>query len=515
MNMEERVTEKRKRDSIHDDTSEEEKNVFQGGSNSLPSDNETAQTPETKKVKVGAEDEDEPTPTPSCKYVVAFAEDWRALSTNPEEILQNIRTPFKALNLSDQKSDLLEPLVEDSTMVVSPEFAVNNKHGQVKKTFKYSQPVSNPGEVSPVPIEYVLVGEVHCNVYILPDANEPEVSETGTETRTVMSIPQEAAGSSKETSDEKLVVAKVDTAGILVTLRSIKNLAPEQELDDDLVDFGIYDCIKEFPDALYLRGLTWVVYLFKPEYPMSDDRRNRFYTSITKLANNINLLSKKYIILPICRDFHWLLVIICNPFPTEDDVKDANSKIDNGSNPKMISKHLYKKWREPGDNTEKSPVIYVLDSKYKCLKVKVTNPDEFHDDTVKYVMKGLRALHQTFWEKTGSKITVVNDVFQSKSGETRNSIPYYSLDVPEQVNGKDCGVYIIAFAKKWFEEKQRLGSHSSMINQDLNKWFPSKLRGEREKIYQMLLNHCKLHYPKVLPKLVAADPFKFPEITIA
>ncbi|ODM93405.1 Sentrin-specific protease 7 [Orchesella cincta] len=454
----------------------------------------------------------------------SFKIDEKAVTKDPKEMELNYQIPFNFIKLLPLQIVTLERVHKKS---VSPEFAKKYRNGKYEIFFKAAarrkRPNSNNDRKKLDLIRYRMLDEGDFTFDGFADLMECRRKSKKKRVRRSQNDMQVSLVSNDDqrpiiTDNDSLVVSEFKEMGLGVSLTSIKRLAPMQELDDDLVDFGIFNLLKDDPSIIYVRGSTWSLYFFSEDDPIPEFRRKSFYKIITKRGDD--LLNKKFMIIPVCREAHWLLVIISNPFPPESLVTQAVNKINAGVDARQASQELYNAWTDYTDySPTTNPLIYVLDSKFLFVRRTVTNPFSFHNDTVRFILKGLRYAHQTFWEKSGNGIIANEETFQWKhtmnvdgTVTRRNNIHHYSLEVPEQQNGKDCGLFVVKYVETWLAFRERCGDNFTwMINQNLSQMFLPDSVGElRREIYLHLLERCRFHHPNCLTYLHEANPFTAP-----
>ncbi|CAL8090977.1 unnamed protein product [Orchesella dallaii] len=308
-------------------------------------------------------------------------------------------------------------------------------------------------------------------------------------------------------NNDDLTVAEFKSVGVIVTLGSIKRLSSGKLINDDLIDFGIYFILQNLDNVIYIRASAWQLYMFRNN--TTNHHNNMLFKIATKWGRDFNLLTKRFIVIPVNRNSHWFVAIICNPFPPEDDVRAAEDAINKGHDPLPVSNNLYKQWINHPTNP---PMVFVLDSKYELLRKKHMNLLHYHASTTMYAIKGLKNLHQKYWEKGGSELRVCEEVFRVDDKETPVHIRFHSLRVPSQLSGNDCGMYCFQFVKHWFHNMENNNqNYMSMVNKDCTNWFtPKSLIRLRPTIYFKILHQCQLQFPNAMQLLKQANPSTIP-----
>jgi len=95
-------------------------------------------------------------------------------------------------------------------------------------------------------------------------------------------------------------VAEFKEMGIILTIRSIMNLAPGKLLDDDLIDFGIYNYLQGVSNIAYIRAACWKLYFSTTLKELPEYKKNTLHKILTMRGMEPHLLQKKYMVIPVC-----------------------------------------------------------------------------------------------------------------------------------------------------------------------------------------------------------------------
>lgn len=106
-------------------------------------------------------------------------------------------------------------------------------------------------------------------------------------------------------------------SSIVLLARDFERLFDGELLNDTIIEFGLklmHDEIRnrdpDLADSIYIFN-TFFYKLLSDSSVENSYRRLQRWTS--RKSNKVDLFSKKYIVVPICEDFHWYLALIVNP----------------------------------------------------------------------------------------------------------------------------------------------------------------------------------------------------------
>ncbi|CAM9544602.1 unnamed protein product [Ascophyllum nodosum] len=176
------------------------------------------------------------------------------------------------------------------------------------------------------------------------------------------------------------------------------------------------------------------------------------YSKVKQWSRNVDLFSKKFVFVPVVENMHWSLACLTNL----DKIEVGKSGSDFKSN-------------------EERPCMLFLDSL------------GMHQPTRIYGY--LRRYLEEKWKEAGNGNIALH-------GET---FPLVQPNAPTQINGCDCGVYILRYAKEICQQWPLVTS--AHVKDKLARFFVPELFGpkdivdERRKLRE-LLGECKVRYEK-------------------
>lgn len=182
---------------------------------------------------------------------------------------------------------------------------------------------------------------------------------------------------------------------------------------------------------------------------------------VKRWTQEVNIFSKKYIFVPICNDFHWSLIVICNC---------GNLSW----------------WKKDTDDPSDRPVMLVYDS---LMKSTTANS---HPKALKgYLQAEFLSKKEREFEMTG--VSEYPDFSKMST---------WSPTVPSQKNEYDCGLYVLQYIvsflqdppedfhskmdvsrKDWFTETdiECLRLHIRLVMQEENLFLLDKRQGQSQK----------------------------------
>ncbi|KAL5200064.1 hypothetical protein ABZP36_021267 [Zizania latifolia] len=223
----------------------------------------------------------------------------------------------------------------------------------------------------------------------------------------------------------------------------MKCVEPESLLSSTILNFYIMYLLGSTPSTSRLRGKYHIfnTYFFsKLEALTSKVDQAAYFLKMRRWWKGVDIFQKAYLIFPVHADTHWSLVIIC--MPTKED--------------------------------KSGPIILHLDS----LK--------FHNS--KFILNIAERFLKEEWsylKETGSL-----EYFHLHESVWRNlprNIWKKSIEVPQQGNDYDCGLFVLYYMKRFIEEApERL--HKKDISKFGKRWFqPEEASALRKELRALLL----------------------------
>ena len=257
-----------------------------------------------------------------------------------------------------------------------------------------------------------------------------------------------------------------------ITEHDYKTLADEEYLNDNIINFYLTWLYQKLSDKYKNMIHIYSSYFYsrlksKPSKKDKDKdktKAEKAYERVKQWTKKIDIFEKRMLIVPICEESHWYLVIVCNPGHVLSATRDRDFE----------KKRSYQK--EMGETKGRNPFIMVLDS--------------------------LGGSHSTAVSKMRSYLTfehlekrkVPMNFGKEKMGEKHPPIPL-------QPNDCDCGLFLLHYVELIFKDPELfLGA----ILPDLTKWFNTEdvelyKREEIAKLIQKIseTNGKNVKFPKI------------------
>uniref|UniRef100_A0A7N1A5E1 Ubiquitin-like protease family profile domain-containing protein n=1 Tax=Kalanchoe fedtschenkoi TaxID=63787 RepID=A0A7N1A5E1_KALFE len=260
-------------------------------------------------------------------------------------------------------------------------------------------------------------------------------------------------------SFDELVYPKDDSDPVTVSKRDIDLLQPETFINDTIIDFYV-KYLKDrlepqkaerfhFFNSFFFRKLAD---LERNQFDVSDGRAS--FLRVRKWTRKVNLFEKDYIFIPVNSNLHWSLIVICHPGEIAK-FEDKNANINH---------------------------------KVPCI---------LHMDSIKGSHTGLKNHLQSYlWEEWKEKQNEETEEIYSKFFNLR----FISLEVPQQENSYDCGLFLLHYVELFLEEAPesfnpfQITKYSNFLNVN---WFPpgdvSIKRGHIQRIIYEINTKCIPH----------------------
>ncbi|XP_077471151.1 sentrin-specific protease 7-like isoform X2 [Stigmatopora argus] len=256
--------------------------------------------------------------------------------------------------------------------------------------------------------------------------------------------------------------------GITVTQEDLLCLESGQYLNDVIIDFYLkYLLLEGGGRAVAERSHIFSSFFFRhlstrQSYSNGTSAVPDQYTRHQRVktwTRHVDIFSKDFLFVPINKEAHWFLAVICFPGQNGSQHERRTSRV----------KHLSTREVLPPTCTEQG-----------CMKeVTLTRPcilimDSLQVGQHKNVCKVLRDYLQVEWEERRGPCRIF-DV---------DSMYSHSCRVPQQDNTSDCGLYLLQYVESFFQ--------NPVVHFDLplllGNWFPrQKVRQKREEIRCLIM----------------------------
>ncbi|XP_059636599.1 probable ubiquitin-like-specific protease 2B [Cornus florida] len=250
-------------------------------------------------------------------------------------------------------------------------------------------------------------------------------------------------------SFEEVIYPKGDADAVSISKRDVDLLQPDTFVNDTIIDFYIKYLKNNIKPEERQRFHFFNSFFFRKLIDLDKDPSSAFesraaFQRVRKWTRKVNLFEKDYIFIPVNFNYHWSLIVVCHPGEVAE-LKD--------------------------EDVEKS------------LKV----PCILHMDSIKGSHTGLKDLVQSYlWEE-----------WKERQKETReDSSPKFSnlrfvpLELPQQQNSFDCGLFLLHYVELFLEEAPanfspfKITKFSNFLNVD---WFPPAEASLKRVLIQRLI----------------------------
>ncbi|KAL2498053.1 putative ubiquitin-like-specific protease 2B [Abeliophyllum distichum] len=255
---------------------------------------------------------------------------------------------------------------------------------------------------------------------------------------------------------EEVIYPKGDPDAVSISKRDVDLLRPDTFVNDTIIDFYIkYLKNKQKPEERF-RFHFFNSFFFRKMANMDKDPSSAFdgkaaFQRVRKWTRKVNLLEKDFIFIPINYHYHWSLIVIC---------------------------------------------YFGEVAKYEETDKSVRVPCILHMDSIRGSHAGLNDLMQSYlWEEWKERQTEACEDLHAKF----RNLKFVSLELPQQQNSYDCGLFLLHYVELFLEEVPvkfsiyNITSSTKFLNAD---WFPpgeaSLKRAHIERlIHDLLENHLE------------------------
>nr|XP_027093431.1 probable ubiquitin-like-specific protease 2B isoform X1 [Coffea arabica]XP_027093432.1 probable ubiquitin-like-specific protease 2B isoform X1 [Coffea arabica] len=282
---------------------------------------------------------------------------------------------------------------------------------------------------------------------------------------------------------EDFIYPEGDVDAVSVSKRDVDLLQPDTFVNDTIIDFYIKYLKDKMPPEKRQRFHFFNSFFFRKladldKYPSGSFDGRAAFLRVRKWTRKVNLFEKDFIFIPVNHSYHWSLLVICHPgevasFRDEDAQKLA-----------------------------RVPCILHMDS------IRGTHVD-LKDRVQSYL-----------WEEWKERQMETSEDISSKFSNMR----FVSLELPQQQNSYDCGLFLLHYVEQFLEEDPANISPFKITTLSVflgAYWFPSsepslKRRDIQKLIYDLLENHSEESspassadkcYPRKSPKSGNATEF--------
>ncbi|OAY80939.1 putative ubiquitin-like-specific protease 2B [Ananas comosus] len=233
---------------------------------------------------------------------------------------------------------------------------------------------------------------------------------------------------------EDVIYPKGDPDAVSISKRDIDLLLPETFINDTIIDFFIKYLKNKIPPNEKQRFHFFNSFFFRKLADLDKDpgkvsEGRAAFLRVRKWTRKVNIFEKDYIFIPVNFNLHWSLLVICHPGEV---------------------------------------ATFEADDLRECSKV----PCILHMDSLKGNHSGLKNILQSYlWEEWKERHPDSPIDYSEKFLNLR----FVSLELPQQENSFDCGLFLLHYVELFLEEAPtnfnpfRITKFSSFLSAD---WFP-------------------------------------------
>ncbi|KAJ4962403.1 hypothetical protein NE237_022342 [Protea cynaroides] len=284
--------------------------------------------------------------------------------------------------------------------------------------------------------------------------------------RNSLFLPEHYFSTSNE-AFEDVIYPKGDPDAVSISKRDVELLQPETFINDTIIDFYIKylkNKIKpedshrfHFFNSFFFRKLADL-----DKDPTSASEGRAAFLRVRKWTRKVDLFGKDYIFIPVNFNLHWSLIVICYP----------------GEVVNFKDEDIEKSHRVP------------------CI---------LHMDSIKGSHKGLKILIQSYlWEEWKEKKNESSEDVSEKFSNLR----FVPLELPQQENSFDCGLFLLHYVEMFLEEAPvnfspfTITKFSHFLGTD---WFPPAEASFKRSLIKNIIYEILEEYSQNIPQPASGD----------
>jgi len=251
---------------------------------------------------------------------------------------------------------------------------------------------------------------------------------------------------------KKNVVKYISSDGTAIQIKKsdLECLDGENYLNDVVIEFYLHYIVDQILPKAYHRRPTPSVYIFSSFFfekmlnlkrdPVKDNHYlKERYESVKKWTDNVDIFEYDFLILPIFKDQHWNLAIICYPGNLVSDEIDLT--------------------------TDKRCCILFMDSMGKFKNI------------TKYSRLLLNFVQSELMERKMVDKTI-----------STQQMPVFNPPTPQQPNENDCGLFLLHNAQKFLENPAVIFGKKRLATVNLKEWFDiTEIMAKRNEIFETVI----------------------------
>lgn len=203
-----------------------------------------------------------------------------------------------------------------------------------------------------------------------------------------------------------------DPDAVCISKRDFDLLAPDTFVNDTIIDFYIMYLKNRIPPEKRQRYHFFNCFFFRKLADMDKDPNSAFdghaaFLRVRKWTRKVKLFEKDFVFIPVNYNYHWSLIVICHPGEVANFTNDGSA---------------------------------VSSVRVPCI---------LHMDSFRGSHVGLKDLLQSYLcEEWTERTKETSDVVSSNFRNLR----FLSLELPQQQNLSDCGLFLLHYVESFLEE---------------------------------------------------------------
>lgn len=304
---------------------------------------------------------------------------------------------------------------------------------------------------------------------------------------------------------------------------SLKCLQAGTYLSDKIIEFYSAFCWNLCPDSLAKRIHIFDTIFFGELVKVFDNKTKNDkrevdisrWKQLPKWYNNVNLFEKDFLIFPVCRDDHWMVIVVCYP----NNVKPTFVKQDTPQ-PSILTSTPISKTKEISKTAPKPTSSQAEDNKLQGKNEDNIEEEIFHiarEDIMsppprKKPRNNIRLpgilVMDSLGGKNHSNITMIIRDFllfdwRQKKGAPIKRFSHHDLDdyfpsLPKQTNAFDCGMYLCIYMKCFLSDPYEFYRLVRRNDTESRSSLKTKIldylnEGGRDELKKLILKVCESH----------------------
>lgn len=263
---------------------------------------------------------------------------------------------------------------------------------------------------------------------------------------------------------------------VVVTRPDLECLQADEFLNDTVVDFYLKYIWQQLP-AIHKPYMYFFNSFFYKRYITAD--RGESYARVKQWTKGVDLFEKRFVFVPINQNLHWSLVVICFPGETAWQPSSNKRKVSKDK-PGIVERVISFGNSLLGGSSSSSSGSSSSQGSSAEPKPTAGRACMLHFDSLGGMLHERPLLQRKLNE-------YLSQEWSNRKGKERTfKLHLKPVQVPQQTNSSDCGLFLLKFAQLFASEPLDSGN----ITLDHRKWFdPRSVQlGMRKQLLKLLRN---------------------------